>query len=193
VDSAHAIYRPSSSGSVQALRQGELLTGLVQAILDVEFIGKEEDRIDRKIHPYAIILTQDCDLEQDFKARSERNKLDKLIPSVLFCEAVTAEALRGSAGITTDIWKRIRINKDERYQFLQRIGSVQDAAGQDLPELGIDFKRYFTIPADEVYRRIELGEARRRCVLSSPYLEHFCCRFAYYLSRVALPLDHLSE
>jgi hypothetical protein len=59
--------------------------------------------------------------------------------------------------------------------------------------MGIDFKRYFTIPADETYRRVELGEAQRRCVLQSPYLEHLSSRFAYYLSRVALPLDHVSE
>ena len=38
-----------------------------------------------------------------------------------------------------------------------------------IPELGVDFKRYFTIPTDEIYKRIEKGEVRRRCVLMSPY------------------------
>ena len=128
-----------------------------------------------------------------FQSPERANQAGQADPERPLLRGCHGGGIAGSAGITTDIWRRIRINKDERYQFLQRIGSVQDAAGQDLPELGIDFKRYFTIPADEVYRRIELGEAQRRCVLNSPYLEHFCVRFANYLSRVALPADHLSE
>jgi hypothetical protein len=68
-----------------------------------------------------------------------------------------------------------------------------DRLQEGLPELAIDFKRYFTVPTDEVYRRIELGEARRRCLLISPYLEHLSSRYAYFLSRIALPVDHASE
>jgi hypothetical protein len=140
-----------------------------------------------------MILTQDCDLEQDFRARAGQTGADKLIPSILFSEVVTAEELRGSAGINSTIWPRVRMNKDERYHFLQKVEQVDDAFGQGLPELGIDFKRYFTLQTGEVYRRIELGEAQRRCALVNPYLEHLTSRFAYFLSRVALPQDHVSE
>lgn len=62
-----------------------------------------------------------------------------------------------------------------------------------LPELGIDFKKIFTIPTDEIYQRIALGQVKRRAVLVSPYLEHLSSRFAYFLSRIALPQEHLSE
>jgi hypothetical protein len=160
-------------------------------MLDIESLGQEL-RITPMLHPFAVVMTQDCDLEQDFRARDGQNKSDKRIPNVLFCQIITAEELRGGVGITSDIWKRIRNNKDERYQFLQVVARGEDSHDEGLPELGVDFKRYFTMPTDEVYRRIARGEAQRRCFLNSPYLEHFSSRFAYFLSRIALPSDHAS-
>ena len=177
-----------------ALRQGEMLTNLIQIHLDLQTIGLPEPRVTPRRHEYALVLSQDCDLDLDFKARGGTISPEKQSPSVLFCEVITAQELRfGPGGMNSTIWSNVRTNKHERYQFLQKVDPAEDALGKRLPELGIDFKRYFTIPVDEVYHRIELGEAQRRCVLNSPYLEHLCCRFANYLSRVALPLDHLSE
>ena len=46
---------------------------------------------------------------------------------------------------------------------------------------------------EEVYRRIELKMAIRRSIMESPYLEHLSSRFAYYLSRIALPSEHSSD
>lgn len=186
-------YRAATSDLSDSLRQGEILSNVIRIQLDLKFLGMQEHRVEPVEHGYAVVLTQDCHLEQDFKARQGLNKPDKLLPNVFFCHVATAQQLRGAAGITTDIWRRISQNKDERYHFLQKIGAVLDALQKGLPELGIDFKHYFTIPTDEIYRRIEMGEAKRRCVLISPYLEHFSSRFAYFLSRVALPEDHFSE
>lgn len=130
---------------------------------------------------------------QDFKPRNEGNlESDKIIPSVLFCEVITAEQLRGRADMKSNIWQRIRQNKDERYQFLEKVLSKDDLLGEGLPELGIDFKRYFTIPTDEVYFRLKT-DAKRRCRLVSPYLEHLSSRFYYFQNRIALPADHRSE
>ena len=96
-------------------------------------------------------------------------------------------------GLGSKAWARIQANKDERYHFLQKAEAIDDVRGEGLPELGIDFKRYFTIPTEEVYWRVHQKEAQRRCVLQSPYLEHLSSRFAYFLSRVALLEDHFSE
>ena len=171
-----------------------MLTNLIQIHLDLQTIGLPEPRVTPRRHEYALVLSQDCDLDLDFKARGGTISPEKQIPFVLFCEVITAQELRsGPGGMNSTIWGNVRTNKHERYQFLQKVDPAEDALGKGLPELGIDFKRYFTIPVDEVYRRIELGEAQRRCVLNSPYLEHLCIRFANYLSRVALPADHLSE
>jgi len=186
-------YRAAPLEPGVSLRQGEILSNVVRIQLDLSSLGTKEHRVDEVKYDYAVVLTQDCDLEQDFKARQGRNQPDKLLPNVFFCQVATAQQLRGATGITADIWRRISRNKDERYHFLQRIAADSDALQQGLPELGIDFKRYFTIPTEEIYKRIELGEARRRCVLVSPYLEHLSSRFAYFLSRVTLPEDHFSE
>lgn len=178
------------------LRQGEILTNVRHLVLDVRTLGQAENEYEEIVHPFAVVLTQDCDLEQDHRVRfPEPQQSDKLIPSVLFCEVSTAEELFGSvrANQGQKAWDRIKRNNDVRYHFLQRVAPESDRLREGLPELAIDFKRYFTLPTGEVYCRIQIREAQRRCFLVSPYLEHLSSRFAYYLSRVALPLDHASD
>lgn len=191
-----SIYRASQVGTGVCLRQGEILSNLIRFRIDLATLGTESVGLTTVIHELAVILTQDCDLEQDFKVRGTDPLSNKRIPNVLFANVSAAEALRGTpqtTGIDSKMWKRISQNKDERYHFLQKVTPEADALQQGLPELGMDFKRYFNIPTDEVYKRIEINEAKRRCVLQSPYLEHLSSRFAYFLSRVALPEDHFSE
>lgn len=174
------------------LFQGEIISNLVRLRLDLTSLGNSAPVMQREVYKYAVVLTQQCELDQDFRARQGLNKPDKLIPNVLFCQADTAEELRPTIG-GSDIWKRVSQNKDERYHFLQKVEAVCDCLQQELPELTIDFKRYFTIATDEVYKRIEINEAKRRCILVAPYMEHLSSRFAYFIGRVALPEDHFSE
>lgn len=191
----HSPYQASPTSSDKCLRQGEIISNLVQARLSFDTIGDASPVVEFETHPFAILLTQDCDLDQDFNARSKTQVNDKILPAVLFCEVATADELFDRLGGRQAEWKRLNIdkNKNERYHFLQLVDPSCDAQQIGLEEMGIDFKRYFTIPLAEVYRRIELGEAKRRCVLVSPYLEHLSSRFAYFLSRIALPTDHSSE
>ncbi|MGH7173120.1 MAG: hypothetical protein ACRELF_00090 [Gemmataceae bacterium] len=187
-------YRASTVGPGFCLRQGEILSDVPQFRFDVATLGTATPFGEPMYHPYAVILSQDCDLDQDFNVRQKQIVSDKLLPSVLFCEVATAEELFSRVkALGSKLWDRIRINKDERYHFLQKAEADSDALGQGMPELGIDFKRYFAISTDEIYKRVEMGEAKRRCVLVSPYLEHLSSRFAYFLSRVALPQDHASQ
>lgn len=199
------IYRVSASDASFPLRQCEFLSDVVHTHLDLNPLIGGRIEVQEKVYPYAVILTQDCDLTQDFDARravvgepnpTKRDALsrsDKIIPSVLLCQVLAAQEQRGADKITSDIWTRIRQNKDERYHFLQAVDASCDPRQEDLPELAIDFKRYFTVPTDELYWRIDAGQTRRRCLMASPYLEHLSTRFAYFLSRVALPEDHFSE
>src|SRR6266498_3436798 len=114
---------------------------------------------------------------------------DKLLPNVLLCLAQDA-AKAQVAG--KDVWKRLQQNKDERYQFLERVPPELDALGQGMPELVVDFKQYLTLPTDELYERVK-EQAKRRCRLSNGYLAHFSSRFSYFQSRVALPDEHASQ
>jgi len=183
------IYDPSCSG---AIRQGEILTNLIQIKINLDSLRSGKELLaDRVEHKYAIVITQDCDVIQDFTNEKGKESSGNL-PNTLLCQVVTAEQLRGREDIKSDIWKRIRQNKDERYQFLEKVSVDCDLLGEGLPELGIDFKRYFTVPTDELYFKLET-EAKRRCRLISPYLEHFSNRFYSYQSRIALPADHRSE
>lgn len=183
-----------------ALRQGEILSNLKQFKLNIESLRFGKPLAEPIIHPFAVIVTQDCDCEQDFKKRQANDLVsDKIIPSILFCEVVVAGQLKDrdvgkeSKDINSKVWGQVKINKHERYHFLESVPAELDTLGEGLPELAFDFKRYFTIPTDEVYYRLEIEEAKRRCRLISPYLEHLISRFNYFQSRIALPQDHMSE
>lgn len=182
-----------------ALRQGEIISNLIQSYVTVESLSTDGKITLEKEHEFAIVVTQDCDLDWDFRARNSISPVgeqgaseSRQIPNILFCEVHTAVTLRSRQGMSRQFWDRIKINKDERYQFFQAVAPEYDLLGEGLPKLGIDFKRYFTIPTDELYTRLSLDSQRRCCILS-PYLEHFTTRFSHYLSRIALPSEHFSE
>lgn len=177
------------------LRQGEIISNLVQARLDITTVDATSvPKVDRIKHPYAVIVSQDCDLLQDFRARNGATvRPDKMLPNILFCEVTTADELcLGATPLSTREQDFFVKNKLERYHFLQKVAPEADALREGLQELGIDFKRYFSVPTDEVYRRLTF-EAKRRCVMKSPYFEHLSSRFSYFQQRIGLPEDHQSE
>ena len=195
VEATPTIY--ARSPQTGPILQGELLSNVTQPHYEIESIGTPEPRFRLKVHPLVLVLSQDCDLELDFRAR-EKKEEPKYMPNVLLCEVEQAEILRrGNPGMNSTIWDRIWRNKDERYHFLEQVPVEADATGKGLAHLGLDFKRHFTIPTDELYRRIGLQDpvekVERRCSLVSPYLEHLSARFAYFMHRVALPRDHSSD
>ena len=191
------------SDPLTGLRQGELLSEVKEIVCDIQSLTEDVPEFLEKSHPFAFVLSQDCDLDWDFAARLSQQKLQRLIPNVLLCEVkrakIRAQEIVDSEGSKDSnksrIWSRIKQNKDERYQFFESIEKCHDLQQEDeiIGELVIDFKRYFTVPTDELYVRIKNGETKRRCRLIHPYLEHLSSRFAYFQSRVALPEDHQSE
>lgn len=177
----------------ERLFQGEILSDLVQTRMSLDSVILAADtalKIVQITHPVAVVLTQDCDLEQDFKLRSEGAESSSKLANILMCETFTTIELKGKVPPGKDIWKRIIQNKDERYQCLEEIPPHLDAQGTGLGSLGCDFKRYFSVPADEIYERIKLKLIRRRARMISPYVEHLLSRFCYYQARVPLPENH---
>lgn len=177
------IYEPSKNGE---LRQGEILSDIVQYLRDPA--GGDQLAMIEQQHALVIVASQDCDLLWDHEAhlRAEPRQVN----SVLLYEVQPADgALAALAG--GDIRKRVKNNKDERYHVLQRVPPALDAAGLGLANLLIDFKRFFALDPDELYRQIaEGGGAARRSCLLPPYREHFQSRAAAYLQRVTLPAPH---
>lgn len=188
-----AIYEKAPSSG--PLRQGEIVSNLVQTIVAVDTIGSDELEVIPVPHPYAVVVSQDCDLDWDWRERGSGGggNAAKLMSSVLFCEVFTAMEVRERPEINSSAWNYIRTNRDIRFQFLQKAEPDLDLLAEGLPEMVVDFKRYFAIPVDEIYARFNVGELRRRCCFHAPYLQHLATRFSSYQARIALPEQHFSE
>lgn len=194
-DVSARVYTASRSDG--PLRQGEVLTDLEIKKLDVGSIqAGTEDLLVAVTYPYVIVASQDCDLDQDYRIRCNESGTLPTLPCVLLYEMFTAANLKsGRSDLNQGSlpWTNARQNKTERYHFLEAVPADRDAVGEGLPELALDFKRYLTVPTDELYARITRGILRRRCRLSSPFLEHWSFRHAAFQCRVALPRPHASK
>ena len=158
----------------------------------VEWATKKEGAVE--IHnrhlPYSVVITQDCDLEQDFYNRKDPSKnTDKYLQSILLCPAYPAATFREGKhlndlgqkmqNINSDMWRQLKENKLERYHYLTGWADLQ------APESVVDFKHYFTVPRDIVYTN-----GLNQCYLATIaelFREHFSQRFAQYLSRIGMP------
>ncbi|MBL8962504.1 MAG: hypothetical protein KF787_12140 [Phycisphaeraceae bacterium] len=142
----------------------------------------------------AVVVTQDCDLAQDWSKRQAASTAETDLSCVLLCRAVIAESafvsderIKGR-----DLQKPIRNNKNERYQYLAKVPTAADGAAQGHEALLVDFKSLFTIRTTEIYRQLRAGNSppRRRFRLKTPWAEHLQCRFTGYHARIGLPRDH---
>lgn len=187
------------SAETGALRQGEILSNVVQVSVLPESVDTALPKVKRVPHDYAIVITPECDLDWDFKAQQGNESQGKLIPNILLCAVVFASDIAKRINEdrplskrfeTRTPWERTTQNKEERYHFLEKIDSTQDLEGEGIRSLGIDFKDFFTLPTDFLYSSIDRGLTRRRCRLIRPYNDHLNSRFAYFQSRIGLPEDH---
>ena len=140
--------------------------------------------------PFFVVLTQSCDLEWDFedRSKSENEKRDKYIQSILVCPAYIAELVRKGKHLeglglimetyNSERWSVIKKNKNERYHFLEKSEELC------LPNLIIDFKQYYTIPTHILYKLYKDHFVGSLKPLFRDDLSH---RFAFYLSRIGLP------
>ena len=179
------------SGS--AIRQCEVLSEAPQLIARTETIGTEAVTYDFRIHSWVMVLTQDCDCDWDYTARSGPDEIEghgKEVPNLLVCEALLEEELRARKSVNADLWRRIRGNQDERYHTIPEVPNSLDAKGEGVPVLVLDFKRCFSIPTSEIYRRIELNDPeglQRRSFMLPPFRDQVSTRAFAYHARVATP------
>jgi len=151
--------------------------------------SREIQIINRKI-PYGIIMSQDCDLEQDQQNRRniKSKTQDKFLQSVLLCPAYSAADFRKGehlkddkltmVSINSDRWRIVKGNNNARYHYLPEYGDFQ------IPEAAIDFKHYLTVPCERV---AEVLLKNRIGSLGELFREDLSLRFSQYLSRIALP------
>lgn len=179
-------YKPPNS---PYLRQGEIIEGLFELQIQIpsepSIDLNQPAKLDRIDHPYSIVVSQDCDLEWDYKARSEEASEDKLLTHVLFCALFTPDETKSRSGKMSQLWKRVIQNQDERYHHLDE--APVNGTEENLPELIADFKTTFSLPVEFVYWLVSTSQAIRKGALFSPYLEDFIHRLYSFLGRVATP------
>ena len=159
----------------------------------VEYVTEADGRIEvsRVVFPLAIVLTQDCDLEQDSRIRHEDSPTkDKWLISVLMAPLYNVEHVymgshldelgikmqpvpkRGNTGTF------LRNNERPRFHYLEF-----DQGIPIVPSL-IDFKHYFSAT---VLYLTDLKKTAFVCSVAPLFREDIAHRFAAYLARVGLP------
>ncbi len=170
------------------LKQGEIVNNLFELKLQITEQKSIDDvrkdaKFDPIVHPYVIVVSQDCDLEWDYKARLGDAPEEKLLTHILFCALFTQAEVRSRSGLTHELWKRARQNQDEREHRVEE--SLRKVTEEMLPEWIADFKTTFSLPNEFAYWLVSTSQAIRKGALSSPYLEDFMHRLYSFLGRVA--------
>lgn len=145
--------------------------------------------------PFAVVLTQECDLEQNVKERTTCNKdteatikkHDKFLVSLLCAPLYNAEhlfsgnhlsVLKISAeGKNSAQQNYIKSNREPRYHYIEFDGDIAI-----VPSV-IDFKHYFSLSL--LY--LEGNMKNRICSIKPIFRELISQRFSNYLSRIGLP------
>jgi hypothetical protein len=178
-----------------AILQGELLSNLVEVQVVPESIGTGEIVVQESVHPLVLVVAQDCDLDLDHKARKEGGGAHRLVDNIMCCDVDAAPEMRERAKLNNDRWRQVRSQQIERYHVLRPVPAEIGAQIEEQfrAELGIDFLRVFTMPTVELYRRIGVSEAVRRCYLNRSVRNNLCNRFHGYHMRVALEEGEQNE
>ena len=175
------------------LYQGDILKELSFATMESRRVSSGKSDIFQKVSlPFAVVLSQDCDLEHDFKFRGkELSNQDKFLLSILVCPAFELETFANGGHLkgweqnlnwkmnpTPDV-ERIKSNNSyKRYHFLSKSDEFL------IPELVIDFKHFFTLPRNFIYSE---KKTKYLASLSELFREELSQRFTNYLSRIGLP------
>jgi hypothetical protein len=147
--------------------------------------------------PLVVVLTQDCELEQEYQMRAEgAQSQDKWLVSVLVAPLYNAQHVyRGEhlsdMGLTMQQINQgrtpgqvLRNNETPRYHYMEFLTDVQI-----VPSV-IDFKHYFSVNAQELAEKKKTSFV---CMVSRLFREDISHRFAAYLSRIGLPEPNLIE
>jgi hypothetical protein len=159
----------------------------------VEYVAERSGVIEvaQVVFPLAIVLTQDCDLEQDHLFRTEdRLTQDKWLISILMAPLYNIEHLYqgehlSELGVrmekvpkTGNTGNFLRNNERPRYHYLEFDENIPI-----VPSV-IDFKHYFSATVKYL---MELKPTAYVCSVAPLFREDIAQRFAAYLARVGLP------
>ncbi len=171
--------------------QGDILKNVVVSI----GAGTNTDHLKLEFE-YAVVLSQDCDLEQDFTERlGITEEHDKHIETILVCPAYVIDKFSNGDHVsfmiegkpssrsmqkhTSKIINRIKSNDTyKRYHYL-----AEDLEN-GVPGLIIDFKHFVAASRQQLYK----SRVNQYVTTNNElYRESLSLRFANYLGRIGLP------
>jgi hypothetical protein len=172
--------------------QGDIISNVEFVEYAIEKSGQIE--ISKIVFPYVYVLTQDCDLEQEYSSRINVNaqNQDKHLISVIVAPLYNIEQVYDGIhlediGLKMQTISRkadktdnkiLKQNNNPRYHYLEFSDEVS------IPNSVIDFKHYFT-----VNNNLLLDKKKNSfvCKVSELYRENISHRFSFFLSRIGLP------
>jgi hypothetical protein len=173
--------------------QGDILSE-VELIESAEINDEGIVEISKVQFPYVIVLTQDCDLEQDYdnRLKNPRANEDKHILSIIVAPLYNIEHVYQGEHLSELNLKMqqisnkpsksdnkfLRNNQNPRYHYLEFPDTIP------IVNSVIDFKHYFTV--NNLYLR-KKKETNYIGKVADLYREQISLRFANYLSRIGLP------
>lgn len=180
------------SATESRISQGDIFKNIEMLEYAIEKDGNVE--ISKIEFPYIVVLSQDCDLKQDFQyrwGRPRKDDHDKYLISVLVAPLYNAEnVFQGDhlekLGLkmyninsgSKSVKEKIISNEIPRYHYLEFPSSIPI-----VPSI-IDFKHYFTMNVEQMKN---LKKDQFVCKISELYRERVSQRFADFLSRIGLP------
>ena len=184
-----------------AIRQGEILRDIWEHLPQYPPIESQPNQsfsVDSTHHELVVVMSPDCDLDWDFKARfpdaqsqvelrtPERvSESPKAIPYIFLAKLFLYEGIR-SRIVSSGMKERIQKNQEERFHHLKE-ASIGDSDVDQLPDLYIDFKKALAVPTQKLYEGFRVDGVKRVALIRDRYIHHLMHRYYGYLSRVALP------
>ena len=177
----------------ERLRQGDIISNIDYIQKLEEIIEGPEGNLEITIidFPLVIILTQDCDLDRDFKNRHSTESIlddDKKLISALVAPVYNSEQFFEGSHLEYIGRKMQRINSKRR-QILKKNETPRYHYLEFPPESSIansviDFKHYFSMNIEHLE---QIKKDHFECQVKELYREDISHRFVSYLSRIGLP------
>ena len=173
------------------LNQGDILRNVEYIEYVVEKNGKIE--VSKIVFPLVIVLTQDCDLAQDYKFRWSKTKTstqDKWLLSVLVAPIYNLEHIFTGEHLSSlnmqmnpisrkkSPGKNLVQNETPRYHYLEFEDHIP------IVNSVVDFKHYFSVNVSQLKKHKHKNFV---CQLADLYREDTSQRFSSYLARIGLP------
>lgn len=181
------------------LRQGDIISD-VQYLENVDMHG-DEVTLNRIVFPLVIVLTQDCDLNSDYRAHTKENSNeDKYLLSVLVAPLYNYGQVIEGSHLADIQWKMTPIPVNSKHgttaaenlkkNLTQRYHYIAFPPPMQIVPQVIDFKHYFSVNTQKLQCHKEKSFV---CSIAPIYRESLSQRFSYFLSRIGIPDNESSE